>query len=403
MKTSHPVSAERRLSLGIELIALALAFALEAQAEPIFTIQPSPKETVASVGARVVNKVLASSTNGPIKYQWEKDGQIILNATNTTISLSSLQLSDGGLYTVVATDISGSIRSLPWIVGVNTAFTKITTDPIAGLIGRSTGVAVADINNDSFPDLFVSTVFTSNLLFTNSGGKGFVKILPNPVESGTRSTAGGTWGDYDNDGWPDLLVSLNAQANDLLYRNLGGGALKEVPATSFRSIGGNGNTCAWADYDGDGYLDVYVTNSDRNNFLYHNNGNGTFTQLTTNAIVTNSGNSQTCAWGDYDRDGLPDLFLGKGSANNVLFHNDGRGKFSTRPMFPMSKEGSGGGGTWVDFDNDGFTDLFVSNYGQKPFLYRNLGDDTFVKVLTGELVTESFQGTCSALSDFDND
>jgi hypothetical protein len=94
MKTPHPVPAEHRLLLKIKLTALALAFALESQAEPIFTIQPSPKETVASLGSRVVNRALASSTNGLIKYQWEHDGQNILNATNTTTRRRTIWLGD---------------------------------------------------------------------------------------------------------------------------------------------------------------------------------------------------------------------------------------------------------------------------------------------------------------------
>jgi enediyne biosynthesis protein E4 len=305
-------------------------------------------------------------------------------------------------FTIAAAVFTFAIQVAPR-AGVDIAFTKITTDSIAGIIGRSTGAAVADVNGDGFLDVFTSIIFTSNLLFTNAAGKSFVKVLPNQVESGTQATAGGSWGDYDNDGWPDLLVSINAHANDLVYHNNGAGLLRQVPVTSFRSTGGNGNGCAWADYDGDGYLDIYVTNSDQNNFLYHNNRNGTFTQITTNAIVVNSGNSQTCAWGDYDGDGLPDLFIGKGGASNIVFHNDGGGKFSPRPTFPMSKEGSGGGGTWVDYDNDGFIDLFVSNYGQKPYLYRNSGSGTFVKILDGVLANESMQASGHAWADFDND
>jgi hypothetical protein len=283
------------------------------------------------------------------------------------------------------------------------SFTKVTTDPIAGVIGRCTGAAVADINGDGFPDVFVSVIFTSNLLFTNSPGKGFVKVTPNPIDSGSQATAAGSWGDYDNDGWPDLLVSINAHADDVIYRNSGAGILKRAPVNAFFASAGNGNGCAWADYDGDGYLDVYVANSDQNNFLFHNNRNGTFTQMTTNSIVVSTGNSQTCAWGDYDADGLPDLFIGKGGGNNALFHNDGRGKFSARATFPMSKEASGGGGTWVDYDNDGFIDLFVANFGAKPFLYRNQGDGTFVKVVTGALANEFMQASGAAWADFDND
>src|ERR1051325_530407 len=129
--------------------------------------------------------------------------------------------------------------TLAFVTHAAPSFTKMTTDPIAGVIGRCTGAAVADINGDGYPDVFVSVIFTSNLLFTNSAGKGFVKITPNPIDSGSQATAGGSWGDYDNDGWPDLLVSINAHADDVVYHNAGAGVLKRAPLSSFFASAGN--------------------------------------------------------------------------------------------------------------------------------------------------------------------
>jgi hypothetical protein len=283
-------------------------------------------------------------------------------------------------------------------------FTKITSDPITAAIGRATGIGVADYNGDGFEDVFISVVYGSNVLYTNAGNGSFQRVNPNPVASGTLASAGGVWGDYDNDGFPDLFVSVNNQANDLLYRNADGTSLSRITAGSPVSSGGRGNGCAWIDYDCDGYLDLYVCNSDQNNFLYRNLGNGTFKRLTTNTIVTATGNSQACTWGDYDNDGYPDLFLGKGVGNNLLYHNERNGKFSAMPGLPMSKEGSGvGAAAWVDYDNDGFSDLFVPNYNQTAFLYHNNGDGTFLKVTNSALTIDILQATSSAWADYDND
>src|SRR5207244_3366926 len=113
----------------------------------------------------------------------------------------------------------------------------------------------------------------------------------------------------DNDGNLDLFVAVGLNGNDSLYHNDGNGIFTKVKAGSVVTSGGSSRGCAWGDYDNDGYIDLFVANEKgQNNFLFHNNGDGTFTRITAGKVVTDGGNSTGCAWGDYDNDGFLDLF-----------------------------------------------------------------------------------------------
>jgi hypothetical protein len=378
-------------------------FTAAAVAAPLITQQPNPSTNFVSIGASLTNRVAATSTNGVIRFQWQWEGVPLPEATNATFRLSSISQTNAGKYSVLIADSDGEVESNPWFVSVDGTFTKVLGDPSSAAL-RASGVAAGDVNNDGFPDLFFTGVYVSNVLFTNKGDGSFARVLPNVVASGAVASAGGVFGDYDNDGWADLFVSVNAPApgNEFLYRN-DRSALMRITSGPVVTSGGRGNGSAWADFDGDGNLDIYVCNSDQNNFLFRNNGNGSFTRLTTNSIVSKTGNSQTCAWGDFDNDGLPDLFVGKGVGNNILYRNTGGGNFTALLTAPMSKEGGGGGGVWVDYDNDGRLDLFVSSYGQKGFLYHNDGEAGFTKIVQGGLVENVAQSSGNVWADFDND
>src|SRR5207244_8205932 len=136
-------------------------------------------------------------------------------------------------------------------------------------------------------------------------------------------------------------------------------------------------SCGWGDYDNDGFLDLFVANrSGQRNFLYHNNGDGTFTKITAGNIVTDLGNSEGCAWGDYDNDGFLDLFVANLGQRNFLYHNNGDGSFTLIQNSGIGQEVSySWSGAWADFDTDGQLDLFVVNghpngTGVKDLLYR---------------------------------
>ena len=114
---------------------------------------------------------------------------------------------------------------------------------------------------------------------------------------------GCSWGDYDNDGWPDLFVVNYQGENDFLYHNNGNGTFTKITSGPEVNDGAWGSGCCWGDYDNDGYLDIYVTNNNQQNRLYHNEGNGNFT-LVSGGPSNETGYSYGCSWGDYDADGF---------------------------------------------------------------------------------------------------
>ena len=194
-------------------------------------------------------------------------------------------------------------------------------------------------------------------------------------------------GDYDNDGWVDILYS-----GSRLYHNNGDGTFTNV--TEEAGISGNPtNGSLWADYDNDGFLDFYgmVSSLENHDVLWHNNGDGTFTEVTEDAFnVLDYYPTEGAAWGDYNRDGYVDLYmanyelpgepLGRGTPDR-LYHNHGDGTFTDIAEYAgllFEPPQCGRGVVWADYDNDGDHDIYVSNYRlDQNFLWSNNGDGTF--------------------------
>jgi enediyne biosynthesis protein E4 len=260
----------------------------------------------------------------------------------------------------------------------------------------------ADFDNDGLIDLFVVnfTILGSgvaagdNYQYHNAGDGTLDRI-----SFGTKSlTNGDSWNvaaaDFNNDGWIDLFVpqgGTQISQNNLLYAN-NGGAFTLLTNSTVLTNKANGVACAWGDYDNDGFLDLFVSNFyEQNNFLYHNNGDGTFTSITNSPATLDGGTSVGCAWGDYDNDGWLDLFVANlgpvnsntvtsiAPENNFLYHNNGDGTFTKITTGSLVNDlGHSTGCAWADYDNDGFLDLFVSNgwtdFSENNFLYRNNGN-----------------------------
>jgi len=143
----------------------------------------------------------------------------------------------------------------------------------------------------------------------------------------------------------------------------------------------NSAGCAWGDYDNDGYLDLFVANLGQKNFLYHNNSDGSFTLIRDAGIGQEASYSWSGAWADFDNDGHLDLFVANGQPNGTgvkdfLYRNRGDGTFEKITLGSLVNDTSAGDGcAWGDYNNDGFLDLFVTNLnGQNNFLYRNSGN-----------------------------
>jgi len=259
-------------------------------------------------------------------------------------------------------------------------FSKSTFDERLGATSCSWG----DFDNDGYLDLFVGTAFENNLLYENNGDSTFTKITEGSIVQEKFRARGCSWADFDNDTNLDLFIA-NRDGNNFLYRNSSGGSFSKITEDpvvddSYASYSGS-----WGDYDNDGDLDLFVTNLDTNNFLYSNNGDGTFIRVTDGAIFNDSSLSFGSSWGDFDNDGDLDLFVSNNQEtiageNNSLYSNNGDGTFTKITEGDVVNDTSTSAGScWVDYDNDGDLDLFVANFNNQSthennFLYQNNGN-----------------------------
>lgn len=333
-------------------------------------------------------------------------------------------------------------------------FKDVTASAGVAAEGYSMGAAVGDFDNDGHADLFVTGVY-HNILYRNLGNGKFEDIT---AKSGIRSnewSVAAVFFDFDNDGLLDLLVvnygSWSAaterycgdQTRDLriychpkyyeprpnqLYRNRGDGTFEDVSDKS--GIGahrGRGMGIAVADYDRDGKMDVFVTNDNLPNFLFHNKGNGKFEEVALLAGAALRDNGQPIAsmgtdFRDYDNDGWPDIVtVGLTGETFPVFHNEKNGTFRdatySSKIGPLSIRRSGWGAVWADFDNDGWKDLFTSNshvndlverfeattYKQANSVFANLRDGKFALSDGPELSARVAAHRGLAVADLDGD
>lgn len=286
-------------------------------------------------------------------------------------------------------------------------FTKLTTGIVVNDGGNSRGCSWGDYDNDGDLDLFVGNwQEDDNFLYANNGDGSFTKITSGVIVNDYGSSYNGAWGDYDNDGDLDLFVANFNGENNFLYANNGNGSFTRVTSGAIVNDGGHSRSASWGDYDNDSYLDLFVANGfDQNNFLYHNNGDGTFTKITTGSIVNDGGNSVGCNWADFDNDDDPDLFVANiGGLNNFLYRNNNDGTFTRITAGVIVNEGGSQGGSWADYDNDGDLDLMMANHdNQNNYLYANNGDGSFTKITAGVIVNDGGSSEEVNWGDYDND
>ncbi|RMH95468.1 MAG: T9SS C-terminal target domain-containing protein, partial [Calditrichaeota bacterium] len=276
------------------------------------------------------------------------------------------------------------------------------------------GAAFCDYDNDGWEDLILATGLNEPVALYRNEGRFFRYVTSSSGITDTGENKSLIWGDFDNDGWPDLFIA-NFEQSNRLYRNLHNGRFADytaqagLPADTLQST-----AAAWVDYDNDGWLDLYVANygnahghGDEPNRLYRNNGDGTFSDVTAQAGLAGEPNTKplALAFFDYDNDGWPDLYIcmDKGQRSS-LYHNNGDGTFSD----VTAASGTGAhidamGIAVADYDRDGFLDFYITNGPPGNRFYRNNGDGTFTEmaVQAGIAVNRECWGT--AFADFDND
>jgi hypothetical protein len=341
----------------------------------------------------------------------------------------------------------------------NIHFTDVTQSAGLTTRGWGNGIAVGDFDNDGLPDLYV-TGYGHNVLYHNLGGCKFEDVTEKAgLKVGGFST-GAAWADYDRDGYLDLFVARYVHTDlhhlpppdpsatgyrsvilempgemqgetDYLFRNRGDGTFEDVSqkagVNNPHKLHGMG--VAWGDYDNDGWPDLFVTNDDGQNFLYHNKGDGRFDEV---GLVSGTGlgpngeifGNMAADFGDFNRDGKLGLVVTRyGKQPASLYRNEEQGftdiaaeaKIAPLTYAPV-KWGVGFG----DFDNDGWPDLLIANgnfsslmdtlenevkYREPLQLFRNLGNGTFDEIADraglNDGPLQSRRGT--ALGDLNND
>jgi len=353
------------------------------------TIQKSGIEFILDNSTRPQKYQAETMTGGVAVFDYNNDGLLDLYFVNGA-RLPDMDKSDPKFFNrLYRNDGDGS-------------FTDVTLS--AGVRGShySTGVAAADYDNDGFQDLLV-TGANGYQLFHNNGDGTFSDVTEkaglyraHPELRNVFSVAAG-WFDYDNDGYLDLIIinylkwtpetepvcttkgiraycSPDSYAGlpNLLFHNNGDGTFTDVSEESgiFKHVG-KGMGVAFADYDNDGFVDIFVSNDTYRNFLFHNNGNGTFSEVGLLSGVAYPENGKSVAgmgvdFRDIDNDGLPDIFETAMHGDNfLLFRNRGKGafdydSFSSGIAAATSRITAWGIGIF-DFDNDGWKDIFTSN------------------------------------------
>ncbi len=317
----------------------------------------------------------------------------IVNSINGSIDLSSelgLAIDDfneNGNQDIYITRLAGS--NLLFLNNGRGYFKNATNDMnLSSDIGRSECAVAADVNNSGYLDIFTSSFFSSNWLFINNKGDGFIDETKKYKLTSNGSTVCAAFGDINNDGYEDLYIGNWGRENKL-YLNNGDGTFKDITSLSGTGCGDlkETNSVMFADFNNDGLLDLFVGNRGTGNKLFLNLGDGKFEDVTKQVGLNDSTFTYGAAFGDFDNDGYLDLFIsylgGFKIYKNMMGENNGKLYFKDVTDSYLGKsEIFNSYNTSVvtaDFDKDGDLDIFASQNGGSSILFDNLLHQNFSK------------------------
>lgn len=399
--------------------------------------------------------IVESMSGGAAVFDCDADGFLDVATVNGS-SVENFK-KGGDLFITLYRQIDGSKTKTP-------KFENFTGPANLTRKGWGMGVTAADFDADGTLDLF-ATGFAGNAVYRGRGGCRFEDATERTGLKGTGFQTGAAWADYDRDGDLDVFVAgyvaldlnnlpvfgssktcsykgIRVQCGprgltgerDYFYRNKGDGSFEEIAEkvgfadkSKYYGLG-----AVWSDYDNDGWLDLYVANDSSPNYLYKNNRNGTFSDVSFESGTAYSGageeqGSMGVGFADYDNDGAPDIFVTNFEGEpNTLYHNLGDKGFldisAESQVGQHSKPLVGWGTAFADFDNDGWLDILVVNghvypqmelvrsatvvgFRQPLLLERNAGDGTFddVSAASGLRSLPLFSGRGAAFGDLNND
>jgi hypothetical protein len=263
----------------------------------------------------------------------------------------------------------------------------------------------------SYPDKVPKAFLIPPSAFESKADVGrFVDIAPALGLDLVGSAGAGVVDDFDNDGYLDIVETGVDPCQPMrMFRNKGDGTFEDVSARSRLSEQLGGINAIQTDYDNDGWLDLFVMRGGwefaMRNSLLRNNRDGSFTDVTAESgLLSAEHRTHSAVWADYDNDGWVDVFVGHEHTPSQLFRNKGDGTFEdVSAKAGVDKTAYTKGATWGDYDNDGFADLYVSNFMGDNFLFRNKGDGTFEEVAKQLGVEKPWRSFPTWFFDYDND
>ncbi len=317
----------------------------------------------------VATSVGLADTNDGMMSVWgdiDNDGDLDLYVGNRMGDTDVLYLNENGMFTDISSTAGISSPEQP----------------------RS--INFADIDNDGFIDIYIANINAENVLYRNNGDHTFTDIVQSSGTTDDQISMGAVFFNYDNDGDQDLYLTHDGNQDFILYQNDGQGQFENVAPQADVALEKFGMGVDVADFNQDGHLDMYITNLYENSLLI-NDGDGTFTDISITAGIEDLG----MGWGiicmDYDNDTYPDIYVCNESnvtpmRNNILYHNNGDETFTNASASNIIGSPYRGTGTACgDFNNDGMADIFVANKGTEGnqlFINQTNEDNNWIKIKT---------------------
>jgi len=385
-----------------------------------------------SLGAADLTNIIESDGGGAAFLDYDQDGYIDIYACSGTwlegFSKSEKPAEQPGNH-LYHNKMDGTFEDVTKKAGVGGPW-------------YSMGVTVADFNNDGYPDIYLCN-YGPNILLKNNGNGTFSDVTKRSnMKDENDCSVGAVWLDYDNDSFLDLYVgnyldfdpdykyyyapdgfpgpmAYDAQ-KDLLYHNKGDGTFEDVTdKMGITDMDGRAMGVGAADYDDDGYTDIFVANDHTLNYLWHNEKGKGFTDrgIMSGTAFSQAGEatvSMSVDFADFNGDGLLDLFVSDDSYCS-LYENAGNGIFKDKGIASNismpAAQFVGWSSSFVDYDNDGDADIFKTNgalkhlYGQEDQLFRNEGSGKFrdVSLELGKYFQKELVGRGACMGDYDND